>query len=108
MLRKLLESSSVSFALTPSINALLSTIELKKEILDQRVKDGVLTREEADEIYEDLKNNIANYDMNGYGCAGGQSGKVFGKGSGEFGRGCGNGRGFGFGQGNGVRSGRRN
>lgn len=75
-------------------------LELKKEVLDQRVKDGVITQEEADKIYENIKYNLANYDLNGYGCAGIQGGKGGGIG---FGRGCGNGRGLGLGQGNGAR-----
>ena len=76
-------------------------LEQKKAILDQRVKDGSLTQAEADAIYNNMKNNMANCDGSG----------LSGKGNGQgcslgIGGGCGMGAGQGNGQGNGRRSGR--
>jgi len=81
-------------------------LERKKAILDQRVKDGVLTQEQADAILKNIETNMANCDGTGQGrgsCGIGQGnggGLGFGQGNGQ-GRGCGMGRGNGggFGQG---------
>lgn len=71
-------------------------LELKKEILDQRVKDGRLTQEQADEIYQAIKDNQAA--CNGTGSAGvGQ----------QYGAGFGCGAGVGAGQGLGIGGMRR-
>lgn len=43
-------------------------LEQKKAILDQKVLDGALTQEKAEEIYKTLEENIANCD--GSGCVG--------------------------------------
>jgi hypothetical protein len=64
----------------------------KKAILDQRVKDGTLSQEEADNIYESIKENQAN-------CNGTGSGNGMGAG---FGRMMGNGQGRCNGLGNGA------
>lgn len=69
-------------------------LEQKKAILDQRVKDGQLTQQQADEIYNAIKDNQANCD--GTGSAG--IGKKFGAG---FGQGNGMGKGTGMRNGNG-------
>ena len=66
----------------------------KKAILDQRVKDGKLTQEKADEIYNAIKNNQSTCD--------GTSKAGIGK---KLGAGFGQGSGMGKGQGNGERDG---
>jgi hypothetical protein len=83
-------------------------LEQKKAILDQRVADGSLTREKADEIYNALKENMASCDGTGsagigrkYGAgfksgACGGIGKQAGGGMGM--RRGGTGRGMGFGR----------
>jgi hypothetical protein len=63
-------------------------LEQKKAVLDQRVKDGKLTQEKADEIYNAIKSNQATCD--GTGSA--QIGKKYGVG---FGMGQGAGKGMG-------------
>lgn len=64
-------------------------LEQKKAILDQRVKDGVITQERADQIYNAVKSNSANCEGTGDGV-----GKKYNAG---FGRGQGMGKG-GFGR----------
>ena len=82
-------------------------LENKKAILEQRVKDGVLTQEQADAILERMETNIANCDGTGA-----MMGNGIGKGAG-CGFGLGNGQGMmrngnapkngqGFGQKNGM------
>jgi hypothetical protein len=70
-------------------------LEQKKAILDQKVKDGTLTQEKANEIYNAIKDNQANCD----GTGSGQIGKKYGVG---FGKGQGKGQGQGAGQGQGT------
>lgn len=74
-------------------------LEQKKAVLDQRVNDGTLTQQQADEIYNRIKTNQAACD--GSGSAG--IGKSYGAGFGQ-GRGMGlrMGRGAGTGSGNGA------
>lgn len=83
-------------------------IESKKAILEQRVKDGVLTQEQADVILERMEANMANCDGTGA-----MMGNGIGKGAG-CGFGLGNGQGMmrngnapkngqGFGQKNGMK-----
>lgn len=74
-------------------------IEQKKAILDQRVEEGKLTQQEADEIYNAMKNNMANCDGT---ANGGKMGQKFGA---AFGQGRGMGQGAGVGRGAGVRGG---
>lgn len=62
-------------------------LDKKKEILDQKVKDGTITQERAEEIYNTIKSNIENCDGTG------QSKGTF------KGLGLGLGRGNGLGQG---------
>ncbi len=71
-------------------------LELRKEILDQRVAAGQLTQEEADQIYQGLQENLATCPGTGAGGAGGAGlGKQFG-----VGFGCGgNAQGAGLGRG---------
>lgn len=57
-------------------------LEQKKAILDQRVKDGRLTQEQADEIYNSMKNNQAACDGTGSAGMGKRSGAGFGQGNG--------------------------
>ncbi|NLO08570.1 MAG: DUF2680 domain-containing protein [Clostridiales bacterium] len=84
-------------------------LEQRKEILDQRVKEGVLTQEEADEIYQTIKDNQANYNSSGYTGWGRGYGSCHGRGNMMgFGRGRGMGYGMGFGQGRGMGYGWRN
>lgn len=74
----------------------------KKEILDQRVKEGKLTQAEADKILNSIKNNMANCDGTGSQRLGQKYGVGFGNGQG---RGMGNGAGLGQGMRRGFGSG---
>jgi len=76
-------------------------LEQKKAILDQRVADGILTQEMADQIYNNIKNNQAACDGTGNAAIG----QKYGAG---FGQGCGFGRGMNGGQGAGRGAGMRN
>lgn len=73
-------------------------LEQKKAILDERVKDGLLTQQQADEIYNNIKNNQATCDGTGTMGIGRKSGAGFG-----FGRGMGQGACGGTGMGFGAR-----
>jgi hypothetical protein len=77
----------------------------KKQILDQRVAEGTLTQEKADEIYNALKTNQENCDGSGGGSIGKMNGVGFGQGQGM---GKGSGQGNGMGQGAGMKQGNRN
>ncbi|NSW90622.1 MAG: DUF2680 domain-containing protein [Firmicutes bacterium] len=57
-------------------------LEQKKAILDQRVEDGKLTQEQADEIYDSIKNNQAACDGTGNAGIGKKYGAGFGQCSG--------------------------
>ncbi len=73
-------------------------LEQKKAILDQRVKDGTLTQQQADEIYNAIKENQATCDGTGNAQAGKKYGLGLGKGTGQgqgMGRGMGRGAGMG-------------
>lgn len=82
-------------------------LEQKKAILDQRVKDGTLTQAQADEIYNQIKENQATCDGTGSARIGRGAEAGFGQGScgglgmgsGAQGQGRGQGRGMGFGRG---------
>ncbi|HZK18302.1 MAG TPA: DUF2680 domain-containing protein [Clostridia bacterium] len=67
-------------------------VETKKDILDSRVAEGILTQEEADTIMNRISANQAYCDGTGNGC-------------GQGGAGCGIGAGFGQGNGNGHGNG---
>lgn len=71
-------------------------LEQKKALLDQKVKDGEITQQQADEIYNAIKNNQSLCD--------GTGNAKLGK---QYGMGCGNGQGMGSrrGQGQGMRCG---
>jgi len=69
-------------------------LEQKKIVLDQRVADGKLTQEQADSIYNNIKNNQANCDGTGNARMGRNAGLGMGQGNG-----MGNGRGAGAGAG---------
>lgn len=73
-------------------------LEIKKEILAQKVAAGTMTQEQADEIIAALQENQANCDGTGAGSAkvGKGLGAGFGKANGQ-GNGCGNGQGKGQG-----------
>ncbi|MCX7709465.1 MAG: YckD family protein [Clostridia bacterium] len=75
-------------------------LEQKKAILDQRVKDGTLTQEQADAIYKRIKDNQALCDGTGNEGTGRGCGAGFGNGKG-MGRGLGSGSCTGLGAGNG-------
>lgn len=77
-------------------------LEQKKAFLDQRVADGSLTQEQADQIYTNIKNNQATCDGTGNAGIGQKNGVGFGQGSG-LGRGMN--RGQGAGRGAGMRNG---
>ena len=66
-------------------------LEQRKTVLDQRVKDGEITQQQADDIYNAIKNNQATCD----GTGNAQPGK-------QYGMGCGNGQGAGRGRGQGM------
>ena len=78
-------------------------LEQKKEILQERVADGRLTQEQADEILLNLETNQANCDGTGLG-RGMMNGLGFGQGM-MNGYRNGNGNGFGNGMMNGYRNG---
>ncbi len=63
----------------------------KKAILDEKVKSGQITQQQADEIYNNLKNKQATCDGTGSGRIGRQNGMGFGQrmGRGGNGAGCG-------------------
>lgn len=69
-------------------------LEQKKLLLDQRVTDGQLTQQQADQIYTAMKNNQATCDGTGSAL-----GKTYGL---RMGNGAGLGRGQGMGRGNGM------
>jgi hypothetical protein len=69
-------------------------LEQKKAVLDQRVKDGILTQQQADEIYNQIKTNQAACDGTGNAGIGKKYGAGFGQGKG-MGRGMGRGAGMG-------------
>ncbi len=71
-------------------------IEIKADLLEQRVKDGVMTQERADEILAAIKANQANCDGTGSAQIGRKLGAGFGGGMGQ---------GAGMGQGMGLRDG---
>lgn len=75
-------------------------LEEKKVVLDQRVNDGNLAQQQADEIYNALKNNQATCDGTGNAQLGKNYGAGFGSGAGR-GMGMGKGMGRGAGTGNG-------
>ena len=58
------------------------TLVLKKSMLDQRVKDGNMTQEQADTMYESMKTNQATCDGTGSAGMGQKSGMGFGQGAG--------------------------
>lgn len=85
-------------------------LEQRKALLDQRVKDGIITQERADAIYNAMKSNQAICDgtgnaglgmKNGAGCAAGGCGIGNGQGRGA-GKGMGGGFGTGMGAGRGL------
>jgi len=85
-------------------------IELKKDILAEKVEAGTLTQERADEILAAIEGNMANCDGTGSGRSGEGMGAGFGFGQGSGqgnrqGNGQGNGNGQGRGQGGGMRNG---
>jgi hypothetical protein len=74
--------------------------EQKKAVLDQRVKDSTLTQQQADAIYNNIKNNQAACTGTGNGQTGRNSGAGFGRGMGRgagMGQGMGRGAGMGYG-----------
>jgi hypothetical protein len=80
-------------------------LEQKKLILDERVADGNLTQEEADEIYTKLQENQLTCDGTGLNKIGQNYGLSFGNGNGNGlrkGEGKGNGNGLKDGSGNGT------
>jgi len=60
-------------------------LEQRKAVLDQRVKDGEITQQQADEIYKAIKDNQATCDGAGNAMLGRQKGLGFGKGQGAGG-----------------------
>jgi hypothetical protein len=75
-------------------------LEQKKAVLDKRVEEGYLTREQADEIEQRLGsfcNGEGGRGFSGQGC-GARLGMGYGSGRNGQGRGYGQGRGMGFGR----------
>jgi len=70
-------------------------LEQRKAALDQRVKDGSLTQEQADQIYNNIKANQTACDGTGNAGIGRKYGAGFGQGSG-FGKGMNRGQGAGM------------
>jgi hypothetical protein len=86
-------------------------LEQRKALLDQRVIDGTLTQEQADEIYNNLLNSIANCDGTKIGEGIGKNFSVgFGKGNGMVGKrsGAADGTGSADGKGSGYKGGQGN
>lgn len=81
------------------------SLKQKKQILDQRVAEGKLTQEKADEIYNALKTNQENCDGAGGGSIGKMNGIGFGQGQGM---GKGAGQGNGMDRGAGMKQGNKN
>ncbi|MDO6355005.1 DUF2680 domain-containing protein [Caloramator sp. CAR-1] len=81
-------------------------LKVKKEILDAKVKSGVLTQAQADEIYNAIKNNQATCDGSGNAKIGQKYGVGFGQGMG-IGQGRGQGKGLRNGLGKGAGLGYR-
>lgn len=80
-------------------------LEQKKEILQERVADGTLTQEQADQILKNVETNQANCAGTGFG-RGMMNGFGFGQGMmNGYRNGNGNGNGFGNGMMNGYRNG---
>lgn len=69
-------------------------LEQKKLILDQRVEKGILTQDQADQIFATMESNLANCDATGKAGIGQKNGLGFGSGMGR-----------GMGQNNGERLG---
>jgi len=81
-------------------------LEQKKVVIEQRVKEGKLTEEKAQEIVKAIEENQANCDGSGRAAIGKKYGVGFGQGSGvgngtgqRNGNGQGNGKGMGMGRG---------
>lgn len=73
-------------------------LEQKKAVLDQRVKDGKLDQEQADQVYNSIKNNQTTCDGTGNARLGRKQGAGFGQGCGmALGQGAGAGMGSGKG-----------
>ena len=80
---------------------IVQMLEQKKLILDQKIKDGAMAQEQADTIYNNIKDKQANCDGTGNSAIGKKCGAGFGKGMGNgTGNGMKNGRGMGRGIGN--------
>lgn len=78
-------------------------IENRKELLEERVEDGTLTREQADYMLQRMEEcDGTNPGQNGFGLGRGNGGCGYGNGQCGFG-GQGRGAGKGFGQGQGLR-----
>ncbi len=75
-------------------------LNVKEQILDENVENGVISQEDADSILDDIKERQAVCDGagTGYGC-GYDNGAGYGCG---YGRGAGRGRGYGAGRGRGA------
>ncbi len=58
-------------------------LEQKKAVLEQRVKDNIISQERADEIYNTIKNNQANCMGEGGARMGQKEGLSFGRGAGK-------------------------
>lgn len=77
-------------------------IQMKQDVLDQRVADGAITQERADDIMAAVEERAATCDGTGP-ADGARLGGGFGFGrSGETGRGAGQGQGYGMGRGQGA------
>lgn len=80
----------------------IQSLDQKKAVLDQRVKDEKITQQKADEIYNELKTNQASCDGTGIATIGKKNEIGFGQGSGQ---GLGNNQGAGKGEAKGLKNG---
>lgn len=83
--------AGVSYAASDSLTEWKAQVlQQKKTILDQRVKEGTLTKSQADTIYNEIKENQATCDGTGSKGIGKKYGVGFGNGRGQgMGLGCG-------------------
>lgn len=82
-------------------------LEDKKEKINQKVKDGIITQEKADEFIKQLEENVKNCDPSNPARLGQKLNMRFGNGNGK-GKGMGQGNGQGRGLGRGMGQGRMN
>lgn len=81
--------ATVAFAAEATTPTPRVSIEQKKDALNQKVANGTMTQEQADEIIAQIEERMANCDGSGVGGRGMGIGKGMGKGMGRGAGGCG-------------------